>query len=109
MMKKKYGKGGTKGDGDAFVPTNRMKMDVYSRGGGLLGYMAGGDVTNVYDSLPNKSDNQLVRELDAKESTFFRPKFKTEQDRKNIASMRALGYGGSSKSKKKVDSAALYL
>ena len=55
--------GGTMGDGDAFVPTNRMKMDVYSNNGGLTGYMAGGDVTNVYDSLPNESDNQLVREL----------------------------------------------
>lgn len=101
MRNKKYGKGGTKGDGDAFVPTNRMKMDVYSRGGGLQGYMAGGDVTNVYDSLPNKTDNQLIRELEAKESTFFRPKFKTEQDKKNIASMRALKYGGGSKKSKK--------
>ncbi len=101
MKYKKYGKGGTKGDGDAFVPTNRMKMDVYSRGGGLQGYMAGGDVTNVYDSLPNKTDNQLIRELEAKESTFFRPKFKTEQDKKNIASMRALKYGGGSKKSKK--------
>ena len=61
MKNKKYGKGGTMSDGDAFVPTNRMKMDVYSKGGGLEGYMAGGDVTNVYDSLSNKSDNQLVR------------------------------------------------
>ena len=99
MRNKKYGKGGTKGDGNAFVPTNRMKMDVYSAGGGLKGYMAGGDVTNVYDSLPNKSDNQLIRELEAKESTFFRPKFKTKRDQKTINSMRALSYGGSSKKK----------
>ena len=63
MKNRQYGKGGTMGDGDAFVPTNRMKMDVYSNNGGLTGYMAGGDVTNVYDSLPNESDNQLVREL----------------------------------------------
>lgn len=82
--------------------TNKMKIDAYSKGGGLKGYMAGGDVTDVYDSLPNKSDAQLVKELEAKESTFFRPKFKTEQDKKNIASMRALKYGGSNnKSKKK--------
>jgi hypothetical protein len=101
MKNKKYGKGGTMSDGDAFVPTSRMKIDAYSKGGGLKGYMAGGDVTNVYDSLPNKSDNQLVRELEAKESTFFRPKFKTEQDKKNIASMRALGQGGSSSKKYK--------
>jgi len=99
MKNKKYGKGGTMSDGDAFVPTNRMKMDVYSKGGGLGGYMDGGDVTNVYDSLPNKSDNQLIRELDAKESTFFRPQFKTKRDQKTINSMRALSSGGSSKKK----------
>ena len=29
--------------------TNKMKIDAYSRGGGLQGYMAGGDVTDVYD------------------------------------------------------------
>ena len=81
--------------------TNKMKIDAYSKGGGLKGYMAGGDVTDVYDSLPNKSDAQLVKELEAKESTFFRPKFKTEQDRKNIASMRALQHGGSNRKSKK--------
>ncbi len=80
--------------------TNKMKIDAYSRGGGLQGYMAGGDVTDVYDKLPNKTDEQLIKELNAKESTFFRPKFKTEQDRKNVASMRALKKGGSSKKSK---------
>lgn len=77
--------------------TNKMKIDAYSRGGGLKGYMAGGDVTDIYDKLPNKTDEQLIKELNAKESTFFRPKFKTEQDRKNVASLRALKKGGSTK------------
>ena len=80
--------------------TNKMKIDAYSKGGGLQGYMSGGDVTDVYDKLPNKSDEQLIKELNAKESTFFRPKFKTEQDKKNVASMRALKYGGSKKKSK---------
>ena len=84
--------------------TNKMKIDAYSRSGGLKGYMAGGDVTDVYDKLPNKTDEQLIKELNAKECTFFRPKFKTEQDKKNVASMRALKKGGGikkSKSKRK--------
>lgn len=51
--------------------TNKMKIDAYSRSGGLKGYMAGGDVTDVYDKLPNKTDEQLIKELNAKESTFL--------------------------------------
>ena len=32
------------------------------------------------------SDEKLVKELEAKPSTFFRPQFKTAQDQKNINS-----------------------
>ncbi len=61
MKNEKYGKGGTMSDGDAFVPTSRMKIDAYAKNGGLVGYMGGGNVTDVYDNFANKKDSQLVR------------------------------------------------
>ena len=36
------------------------------------------------------SDEKLVKELEAKPSTFSRPQFKTAQDQKNINSMQAI-------------------
>jgi len=46
------------------------------------------------------TNKMKIDAYNAKESTFFRPKFKTEQDRKNVASMRALKKGGSIKKSK---------
>jgi hypothetical protein len=38
-----------------------MKIDAYAKNGGLVGYMGGGNVSDVYDNFANKKDSQLVR------------------------------------------------
>jgi hypothetical protein len=47
------------------------------------------------------SDEKLVKELEAKPSTFFRPQFKTAQDQKNINSMQAISPAKQTASQKK--------
>lgn len=39
-----YGGGFTDGAGDGDITPNRARMNMMSKGGGLMGYMAGGDV-----------------------------------------------------------------
>ena len=47
------------------------------------------------------SDEKLVKELEAKPSTFSRPQFKTAQDQKNINSMQAISPAKQTASQKK--------
>jgi len=45
-MNYEYGGGFTNGAGDGDVTPTRARMDQMSKGGGLMGYMNGGDVLN---------------------------------------------------------------
>lgn len=56
-----YGGGFTDGAGDGDMTPNRERMNMMSKGGGLLGYMAGGDVLDPSTMSSMKYGGKMKR------------------------------------------------